>query len=128
MSSPPPTDWSFEPTDVAARDGHLIVVPWAATMDAVVTMELEDDVDDGAQLESVSATLWRLKAYGESDHTDVTAADPDPLPGAPVVEGTTISQRVANLTRGRVYRLYFTFGPAGNVRARSVVIDVSDNS
>lgn len=128
MSSPPPTDWSFEPTDAVDRYGRYVVVPWASGMDAPVSIDFEELLASAETIDTVTATLWRLRAYGESDHTNVTSADPDPLPGSPQVSGSVVSQRVANLARGRVYRLYLTIGGTGNVRSRSIVIDVSDNS
>lgn len=128
MSSPPPTDWSFEPTDAEDADGRKVVVPWAAPMDAAVAIDLTSALATGEAPTNVTATLWRLKAYGEADHTDVTGDVPDKLPGDPVIAGNVVSQRVANLARGRTYRIYFTWGAAGNRRSRSIVIDVSDNS
>lgn len=124
MSSPPPTDWSFEPTDVRDQYRRHVVVPWAVGMDVPIAIDIAAILDVNEVPSNVVATLWKLKAYGDADHTDVTSETT--LPGSPGVSGTIVSQRVTALERGRVYRLYFAFGPAGNVRMRSVVIDVSD--
>lgn len=128
MVAPLPTDWHFEPTDAVDRDGRKVVIPWATGMDAPVALDVADALDDGETLAdgSLSASLWKLQAYGETDNTDVTASSsPDYLPGSVSYSGTTLIQRLANLERGRVYRLYFTFGAASNIRKRSIVIDVS---
>lgn len=126
MSSPPPTDWSFEPTDVRDQYRRHVVVPWAVGMDAPIAIDVAALLAADEDPENVTAKLWKIKAYGETDHTDVTSETT--LPGDPGVTGTIISQRVTALDRGRVYRLFFAFGPAGNVRMRSVVIDVSDTA
>ena len=114
------TDWRPEATDGSA-DGYY-VWPWVEGMDDEVAIDVEPQL---MPLETVVATetkLWRLKAYGEADHLDVTATNCiDP----PIVAGTVIKQRIADLVRGRVYRLYAYHGIAGNRRAASVVIQVN---
>ena len=124
MSSPPPTDWSFEPTDAVDADGRAQVVPWSPAMDAPIAIDVSPLLADAEVPSNVVATIWRLKAYAEADHADQTSETT--LPGDPVVSGTQVSQRVKSLARGRVYRLFFAFGPAGNVRQVSTVIDVTD--
>lgn len=95
-------------------------------MDAPVAIDVGALLAAGEVPENVVATLWKLKAYGETDHADVTSETT--LPGSPTVSGTVVSQRVKSLDRGRKYRLFFAFGPAGNVRVRSVPIVVADNA
>lgn len=50
---------------------------------------------------------------------------PAGLVGSPAVDGTVVSQRVAGLTFGRVYRLVLTFGAAGDRRSTEVFIPVA---
>ena len=120
----PPTDWSFEPTDVRDQEGRLVALPWTTQMDAPIAIDMAALLVEGETPSNVTSTLWRLKAYGEPDHVDVSSELT--IPGDPVVAGPLVSQRVMGLSRGRVYRLYLTFGVTGSVRSRSVVIDVSD--
>jgi hypothetical protein len=129
------TDLHFEPTDAYDSQGRRFVLPWASGMDAPVLLDVSDLLGEGEVLleADLFVTLWRIKAYGEADHTNVTNDEPlsgnlDPTVDDPLVTGTILSQRIAHLARGRIYRLYFGFGPDGNVRQRSVVIMVSDNS
>ncbi len=118
------TDWQLEAGDLGA-------LPWAFGRDDQVDVEFADKL---GVAESIGATatadLWLLPALGEDDATPLATATTTTfaapyLPAATVVEGTIVRQRLAGLLRGRVYRLRFWIGPAGNRRDQAVIIDVA---
>ncbi len=117
----PPTAWEPIDTDAVSADGTQFYKAWNELDDDEVEIDVAAEMATAEVPTAVTTTLWKLKAYGESDHVSV----PGSLIGAPTVSGTVIKQRINSLERGRAYRLFIYFGAAGNRRSVTMPIMVS---
>ncbi len=124
MPTIPYTDWQLEAS-------YVVAIPWAEGRDDNVDLDFTLKLAAGETIAAASAELWRLPAIGEDDAallgsaTSAGVTTASYLPAATVIDGVVVRQRVAGLARGRVYRLRFWIGPAGNRRDQSVIIDVA---
>lgn len=121
------TDWTPIPSDAVALDERGLpkrYKDWNPGDDDEVVIDLGPKLATGETLliGEVAIELWQLPVYGESASVDKTA---EMVSGAPSIVGTEIRQRLSGLARGRVYRLYVYFGPAGNHRSVTLPIVVS---
>jgi len=121
---PVATDWQPIATDVTytspTTGEREYSLKWTQYDDDEVAVDLAADLAAEETLVSVDAHLWLLRATSESNDTDADSL----LVDAPVVEGTMVRQRVAGLTKDRVYRLFIEFGSPGNHRTVTAVIEV----
>lgn len=116
-----PTNWRerVDPLTILIDDQPW---PWLSGSDDMVAIDLGAQLDTDETLTNPVCTLWRLRAFGESEDT----AAQENISGAPVISGTIVAQRLINLERGRYYRLEVLHGAAGNRRGASVLIRCSE--
>ncbi len=124
MPTIPYTDWQLAGNDAAA-------IAWAAGRDDEVPLDVALVLATAEPVSNPATELWILPAIGEADAVMLASATATAttsatyLPTPTTFVGTIVRQRVAGLARGRVYRLRFWIGPAGNRRDQGVVIDVA---
>ena len=100
--------------------------PWAAGMDDAVAIDLgRSPAGQLAEGEAVANPACALRVLGERAAQDEDAPA-GLLVGSPVVGGTVVTQRLAGLERGRLYRLQILHGPLGNRRAAGLLIEVGE--
>ena len=117
------TDWRRIDTDATWTDAEgrrHFVWPWIRYNDDEIAVDIAESLAEGESPTNLEAHLWLLKATTEPADAD---AD-DLLVGGPVASGTTVKQRMAELAYPRKYRLYLVYGPAGNRRTTTAVIEV----
>lgn len=119
------TDWQPFPTDavfVNTQTGETEYSwKWVQYNDDEIPIDLTDSMAEGETPTNLSAHLWLLPATDEVQ--ELVAAD-DKIEGAPSVTGNVVRVRLNELAFQRVYRLYVGFGPAGNHRNVTAVIEV----
>ena len=88
--------------------------------DGPISFDLTARLDEGETPTNPVFALRLLPTVAGGDETDFPAG----LVGSPGIAGNIVSQRVAGLTFGRVYRLVLTFGAAGDRRSTEVFVRV----
>jgi hypothetical protein len=119
------TDWRgrLTPLDILVNvDGEERPVPFLYGTTTPIFVDVADQLDVAEVPVDIVATCRRLPAKGESEYTDAT----DKIFGAPTLDGTIISQRLQGLERGAVYRVEFVFGPTGNRRGASMLVECTE--
>ncbi len=106
------TSWQVSPLTV--EQGSIAM---GQNDDRPVSIDLVKQLASGETITNSTARLWLL-GEGTNAETEYAAG----LVGTVTVNGTVVSQRVATLTKGRVYRMVITHGAAGNRRSVEVFI------
>jgi hypothetical protein len=119
------TDWRgrLTPLDILVNvDGEERPVPFLYGTTTPIFVDVIDQLAPAEVPTEVTVACRRLPSKGESEYTDATSA----ILGSPTVDGSVISQRLQNLERGAVYRVEFVFGPTGNKRGASMLVECAE--
>jgi hypothetical protein len=122
MAIIPPTDRPRLPTDAVAPGWDYW--PWWVGMDDEVVIDLANRLAPGEGITSVETELYRAPSWGETAYVEFA----DGIADAPVVDGTTVHQRIAGLQEGRTYELRVIFGDPPNRRVQPGVIKVAEGA
>ena len=118
------TDWQPIATDAKYYNTTTQTTehtwPWIQYADDEIAIDIGDALAEGEAIEGLVTHLWLLKSTSEASNTN----EDDLLEGAPTTSGTIVKQRMNGLVFERIYRLFIGFGPAGNHRYVTAVIEV----